>query len=227
MLSKVSSCVCNDLIIQSFFLFFDPLCLPCTSEKPLFQSLFLQNPIIFEIKFEPFPHKKVSKIRDELLIVRFLIKLQLSCIAEKLSKFFRVTLSQILNAGHSFFYLDLFIFFFFGLCWETLPGQTSSYKVHQYDPNLLQIISSRLFNTQMCIQTCIACSPCQRLVIFKRDMSSSFWILISFGKSKVNQIQYMLIFPCTNQEIIWFDISMKEAILMHEFYSLQLYQTIL
>ena len=53
-------------------------------------------------------------------------------------------------------------------------------------------------------------------------MSSSFRVFVSFSKTKVNNVYYMLIFTRTNKIVIRFYISVQESVLMHKFNSLQL-----
>ena len=53
-----------------------------------------------------------------------------------MAKLSREAGSEILNAGDRLFYLDLLIFFLFGLRREALPGQTPSDEVHKDNADL-------------------------------------------------------------------------------------------
>lgn len=135
-------------------------------------------------------------------------------------KLFRLTFTQIFNRSNSFFDFDLFIFFFFCFSWKTLPWQASSNEVHQHKSNLLKIISPCLLDSQVCVQTCVPCCSSQSFIVFKRNMPPCSWIFISFSQSKINDVNYMLLFLDSNEKVIRFYISMKKSVLMHEFDSL-------
>lgn len=111
---------------------------------------------------------------------------------------FRITFTQIFNTSNSFFYFNLFIFLFFGFCRKTLPRQLASYKIHQNNSNLLKIISPCLFNTQMGIQTSISGSSSQRFIVFKTYVSACLGVLVSFCKSKINNVYNVLLLLCPN-----------------------------
>lgn len=135
---KFVSCL---LLIHFFFLHFLVLL-----GQTLLKSSFLHIPVIHEVEVESFADKRLSKHRYQLLIIRFLFKLQLSRIVQKVLKFFGVSSAQVLDARYCFLNLNLFIFLFLCFCWQALPRQRPSNEVHEDNTNLLQIISPRLLN---------------------------------------------------------------------------------
>lgn len=43
----------------------------------------------------------------------------------------------------------------------------------------------------------------------------SFWILVAFGKTKINNVNVIFSTLCTsNQKVIWFNISMDDSLFM-------------
>ena len=128
--------------------------------KSLFEGCFLYVPVVHEIKVKAFSHESFSKHRNKLLIVGFLFKFQFPSVVQKVLEFFRVTLAKILYTRNSFFNFNLFILLFFSFSRKTLPWQRPPNKVHQDNPNLLEVIPPRLFNAQMSVQTCVSRSSC-------------------------------------------------------------------
>lgn len=53
-------------------------------------------------------------------------------------------------------------------------------------------------------------------------MSSGFGVFVAFGQTKINDIDYMLVFPCSDKEVIWLNVSMQKTILVNKFYPLKL-----
>ena len=43
-------------------------------------------------------------------------------------------------------------------------------------------------------------------------MPSSFRILVALGQSEIYHIEYVLILPRSDQEVVWFDVSMQETV---------------
>lgn len=95
------------------------------------------------------------------------------------------------------------------------------YQIHQNHADLFKIISSCLFNTNMGVQTGISCSSCELLAVLVRDVSASTGVFVSFCKSEVNDVDYVLLLTHADQEVIWFDISVQEALLVNVFNPLQ------
>lgn len=74
----------------------------------------------------------------------------------------------------------------------------------------------------MRVQTGVAGGARQGLVVFEGDVAAGFWVFVALGEAEVDDIDDVLVFARANEEIIGFDISVEEAILVHEFYSLEL-----
>ena len=88
-----------------------------------------------------------------------------------------------------------------------MPRETSLDKVHEDHPNLLKVISSGLLNTHVCVQTCITRRPCQLLIVFVANVTTSAGVLISLGQTKVNDVDYVLVVALAYQEIVGLDVS--------------------
>jgi hypothetical protein len=48
-------------------------------------------------------------------------------------------------------------------------------------------------------------------------MLSSFWIPVSFSKTKINNVDNILFLAMTNEEIIWLHISVYKVVIMNKF----------
>lgn len=78
-----------------------------------------------------------------------------------------------------------------------------------------KIVSSRLFNTFMGIDTCISGSTCEILAIAPWNVLS-FRVLEAFGQTEIND-EYVVfrMFRSSDQKVVWFDISMNYSLLMN------------
>ena len=160
---------------------------------PLFECCFLDIPVIHKIKVEALSDKRFSKHANKLLIIRFFFKFQFSGVIQKMLKLLGIPRAQILNACHSLLNFDLFVFFFFCFSWKPLPWERASDKVHQNNAYLLEIISTSLFYPEMGIQRGISGSTSQRFVVLKGNVSARSWVFVSLGKTKIDDVDYVLL----------------------------------
>lgn len=78
-----------------------------------------------------------------------------------------------------------------------------------------QIVSARLFNSFVCIDRSVSCSACQVLAIFVRDMLT-FTVFKALCQSEVNDVDLILrLISATNQEVVGFDVSMNDSLLVN------------
>ena len=73
----------------------------------------------------------------------------------------------------------------------------------------------------MRIQTCISRGASQLFVILVADVAAGPRVFISLGQAEVNHVYYVLMVSYSDQEVIWFDVSMKESTLVNELNALK------
>ena len=77
----------------------------------------------------------------------------------------------------------------------------------------------------MCVYGGVAGRARQILTITVGDMLSSLRVTEPLGQSEVNNIDIVLLFADTNEEIVRFDVTMKEVTRMDKLNALQLPRT--
>ena len=103
-------------------------------------------------------------------VVRVLRETKASAIVHEFFEFLRLVLAQILNCCLLFLLFDVGIFLSLRSAWQSLPRKRSFQEVKDHVTDCLQIISSRLFVSQMSIQTRISGSSCQVFPVSERDV---------------------------------------------------------
>lgn len=131
-------------------------------------------------------------------------------------------MGQVLDTRHSFFYFYLFILLLFCLRWKPLPRKVSANKVHQHYADLFQIIPAGLLNPQVSIQARISGSPRETLTISKWYVPAGFRVLVPLRQAEVDDVDDVLTSRGAYQEVVWLDIPVQKAVLMHKFNSLKL-----
>jgi hypothetical protein len=109
---------------------------------------------------------------------------------------------------------------------ESLPGKLTSEEVlnvssshrsrqvsayHKYVTKRLEIISSRLLNTQMSIDRSVPSGTSQVLVLPVGDMQVSLGVSVLLGQTEINDIDLIASFPNAHEEIVGFDISVDKV----------------
>ena len=88
-----------------------------------------------------------------------------------------------------------------------MPRETTLNKVHEDHSNLFKVVSSRLLNSHMRVQTSITRRPSQLLIVFVADVTTSSGVFVSLRQTKVNDVDYVLVVALAYQEIVRLDVS--------------------
>lgn len=82
---------------------------------------------------------------------------------------------------------------------------------HKNVTKRLEIISSRLLNTQMSIDRGVPGGTSQVLVLPVRDVQVSLGVSVLFGQTEINHIDLIASFPNAHEEIVWLDVSVDKV----------------
>ena len=72
----------------------------------------------------------------------------------------------------------------------------------------------------MSIDASVASRACKRFVVFVWDVLACFWVAISLGEAEIDNVNNVLLFAMTDEEVIRFHISVNEVIIVQELESL-------
>ena len=68
----------------------------------------------------------------------------------------------------------------------------------------------------------VSSGTCEVLAITIGDVFTCLWVAETFGKTEIDDVHVMLLLPDTNEEIVRFDVTVKEVTRVHELNSLEL-----
>lgn len=84
----------------------------------------------------------------------------------------------------------------------------------------LEIVTSRLFVTDMRVDGRITCCPCQVFAFSEWDVLP-IRVFVTLCKTKVNDIDYVLgRFVIANEEVVWLDVSVNNSLIVDFLYAL-------
>ena len=134
--------------------------------------------------------------------------------------FYTRDLSHVLTLLH-----DSVVLLLLGSSLESLPRELTSEEVltvsydekrrqlayHENITKRLEIISTRLLNTQMSIDRSVSSGTSQILVLPVWDMQVCLGVSVFLGESEINHIDLITTFPNAHEKVVWLDISMDKV----------------
>jgi hypothetical protein len=76
----------------------------------------------------------------------------------------------------------------------------------------------------MRVDGCVSSGTSEIFAVTVRDVLTGFGISKALCKTKIDYVHVVLLLADTNEEIIWFDVTMKEMTRVHELNSLKLFK---
>ena len=81
--------------------------------------------------------------------------------------------------------------------------------------NCLEVVSSGLLVTNVCVYGSVSCGTCEVLAISEGDVFS-IRALVALRQSKINDVDSVLgVLISSNQKVVGFDVSMDDPLLMN------------
>ena len=155
------------------------------------------------------------KETDAGSIVGLLLELERAAILHKLPKLGWMTPAKLLKRSLDLLLFDRIVLFVFAATRETLPRERTLDQIEQDVTNCFQIVASALFDSLMGCDGCISGSTGEILSILVRDMLA-LTVLVALGQTEVNNVNIVAsgLGPA-NQEVVRFDVTMDDSLLVH------------
>lgn len=101
-----------------------------------------------------------------------------------------------------------------------MPWKSALHEVYQDEAHGLEVVSPGLFYAQMGVHAGVTGSARERLVVLVWDVLTSFGVSVPLGQTKINYIDYVLLFTVADQEIVRLHVSVDKVIIVKELESL-------
>merc|ERR1712048_508292 len=111
--------------------------------------------------------------------------------------------------------LDSVVLLLLGAAWKTLPRETTAQKVQDYVSNGLQIVTTRLLVANMGVDGGVTSSTSEIFAVSERNVLT-FRVLVALGETKIDNVDVVFrVFTATYKEVVWLDIAVNNALLVH------------
>ena len=109
------------------------------------------NPVIVVVMVESESVKCIGEEVPQQLVVRLVFELQSTAIVDILVNLVGQTFAQGLNGGGRLLISNLIVLELLALGRDTLPRELAFEEIHQDETHALEVVSTTLLNTQMCV----------------------------------------------------------------------------
>lgn len=126
------------------------------------------------------------------------------------------SIAKILDCGGLLLLANLLILLLVGGSLETLPGEATSEEVQEDVAQSFEVITSRLFTSQVGVDAHVTGCAGQRLPFAVGNMLLRLGISILLGHTEINNVDYIssLGVRATNEEVIGLDITVDKVLLV-------------
>ena len=118
-------------------------------------------------------------------------------------------LNQLLDWDFDLHVLDDLVLLATSLRLDPLPRKTAHKEVDQYKAQALEIVPSRLLNTDVCVEARIPGSSREGLTVLIRDMLATAAVSIALRQTEINDVDVVLSTAYAHQKVVWLDVAVK------------------
>lgn len=177
----------------------------------------LHGPVEHIVVLEAFSDEQVSEELSQVRVVRLVVESQGPAVVEVNSKLVGMTSAKDFRRGRHLLLHDSVVLLLLGRRFETLPGQGTSQKVHEHVAQGLEVVSSRLFDTEMGVDRGISSGTGQVLVLSIGDVQVGLGVPVLFRQTEIDHVDLVAPLADTHQKVIRLDISMDKVSRMDVF----------
>ena len=159
---------------------------------------------------------------ENVAVIWVLGERQSAAVVHELFEFFRLVQTEVVKSHLLLLSLDCSVLLVFGASRKALPGERAAQEVDENVTDCLEIVSSALFIANMRGNRGISSCTSEVLAFTEGDMLT-LRVLVAFSESEIDNINIVLCaFLTANKEVIRFDISVDDPLLMNFLNSLYL-----
>lgn len=127
-----------------------------------------------------------------------------------------IPITQVFDCGRLLLFTDFFVLLLVGCSLQSLPWQAAPQKVHKNMAQCFEIISPRLFPSQMRVDTHVACCTGKGFALAVRDVLFGLGISVLLGHSEIDDVDHICGFGAwtANKEVVGLDVTINEVLLV-------------
>ncbi len=175
------------------------------------------HPVVFAVLDLAGVLESLSKELAEIVVVGGVFEAEVADVREVLAELLGEAFAEVLDGGGLLLLTNLFVLLLVGSSLETLPRQTATEEVHEDVAEGLEIISARLFTSQVRVDTHITGGTGERFALAVWDVLLRLGVSVLLGHAKVNDVNNVggLGSGTADDEVVGLDVSVDEVALVY------------
>mmetsp|Transcript_17046 Transcript_17046/g.26332 ORF Transcript_17046/g.26332 Transcript_17046/m.26332 type:complete len:339 (-) Transcript_17046:210-1226(-) len=185
------------------------------SLRDLLASL-LKHPVVLVVVVVPSLVHEILEDLAHVVIVGAFLKLEVAAVLQVLVEFLWKTAGQRLDCRGNLLVLDAVVLVVLGLALEALPREAALQEVDQNETNTFEVVSARLLDPQVGVDTCVASSTGERLVILVGDVLSGLGISVALSQPEVDDVDNVLLLAVADEEVVGLHIAVDKVVIVQK-----------
>jgi len=174
--------------------------------------VFVDGPVENVVVLERLANKEVTEDLTEVRVVGLVVKAQRAGVVQVDGKFVGESTAQDLGGGSHLLLHDAVIFLLLGSSLQALPGERATAEVKHDVSQRFHVITARLLNTQVSVDTGVTGSSSEVLVLAIRDVEVSLGVTVFLCKTEIDDVDLVSTLANTHQEVVGLDITVDEGL---------------
>lgn len=170
----------------------------------------VDGPIEDVVVLERLADEQVPENLPQVGVVRLVIETQGAGVVEVNGKFIGQSSAENLGRGCHLLLHDTVVLLLLGGRLQTLPRQRAATEVEHDIAQGFHVITARLLDTQVGVDTGVTSSSGKVLVLTVGDVEVSLGVTVFLGETKVNDIDLVSTLANAHQEVVGLDITVDE-----------------
>ena len=174
--------------------------------------VFVDSPVKDVVILERLTHEQVPEDLAKVGIIRLVVKAKRASVVEVDGKLVGEAAAQDLSGSCHLLLHDSIVLLLLGSRLQSLPRKRTTTEVEHHIAQGLHIITTRLFDTKMCVDTGISSGTSQVFVLTVWNVEVSLWVAVLLGKTEINDVDLIPTFPDAHEEVVRLDVAVNEGL---------------
>lgn len=170
----------------------------------------LDRPVKHVVVLVALANEKVAEKLAKVGVVGLVVKAKGSTVVEVEPELVGEAAAEELGRRRHLLLHDAIVLLLLGGSLEALPREGATEEVHEHVSEGLHVVSTRLLDTQVSVDGCVASCASQVLVLSVRDVQVCLGVAVLFGETKVNDVDLIAALAHAHEEVVWLDVTMDE-----------------
>jgi hypothetical protein len=174
--------------------------------------ILVDGPVEDVVVLETLTNEEVAEDFTKVRVVGLVVEAKRAGVVEVDGEFVgEATTENLGGSGHLLLH-DTVVLLLLSGSLQTLPGQRATAEVKHHVTQGLHVVTTRLLDTQVGVDTGVTSSTGQVLVLTVRDVEVSLRVTVLLGQTKVDNVDLVSTLADTHEEVIRLNVAVDERL---------------